>query len=180
MKNKIRGSRIGGEESARPARRRINLLDIIFLLVIILVVFAVASFFMSVPLFGAGVREVEVSYTVELKFVNGAMAENIRIGDTVFDPTGKSPVGRVSDISRSDSTKFVYNQDAGMIEEAAFPANADGRVPQTMRITVVSVADYSAGGGYIIGGNRISVGSNFTLCFTGYSGAGVCVSLVAV
>ena len=169
---------VGELESGQSPRRRINLLDILFLIVILAIIAAVVSFFLPGSLFGLGGEQVAVSFTIELKLVNGGMAENIRVGDSVFDAAGKSPIGKVSEVARTDSTKMVYNQETGQIEEVAFPANIDGKVPQNLRITIEAIADYSPGSGYVVGGSRVSVGSDFTLCFTGYTGTGKCVALV--
>lgn len=170
--------RIRGEaDTARPLWRKINLIDVIFIIIILLVALAAASFFTSFSLFGLGGEQRIISYAVELKYVDGAMAGNIKAGDTAYDAAGKDAIGTVTSVSVSNSVKYIYSEESGRMESVPVPANADGNIPVDITVTVQVTADYTAAAGYSAGGTRISVGSPVELCFAGYTGSGMCVSL---
>lgn len=161
----------------RSLWRRINLLDVLFIISILVIALAAASFFTPFSIFGIGGEQRIISYTVEIKNVDGAMADNIKAGDTAFDAAGKNAIGKVTAVSRTDAVRYVYNEVSGQIERAPVPKNADGNTPVNITVTIQVTADFSRGGGYNVGGNRISVGTPVQLCFTGFTGTGNCVSI---
>jgi hypothetical protein len=164
----------------KPLYRRINVLDIILIIVILVMALVVASFFTPLTLFGPKTEQRVISYTVEIEGVDADMADMIRNDDMVFDSGSMSVVGVVTAIKKTDMVKYAYNPELGAIEAVSYPEGANQNPPQTLRITVQSTADFSAGSGYRVKGSRVSVGSPVTLCFSGFTGTGNCISVYVV
>jgi hypothetical protein len=117
---------------------------------------------------------------VEIDNVDAAMAEMLRVGDKVFDSGGKNEIGSVTAIKSTDTVRYVYNAVTGALEAVAYPPNANGNVPKTLRVTIQVPADYASGSGFTASGNRISVGTPMTLCFVGFTGPGNCISVYVI
>ncbi len=164
----------------KPLHRRINVLDIIFIIVILLAALFVASFFTPLNIFGSKSEQRTISYTVEIEGVEAGLADSVRNGDVVYDSVSKSAVGVVAAVKKSDMVKYVYNPELGILEAVAYPQDNNQNTPKTLRITIQATADYSAGSGYRVKGSRISVGSPVTLCFPGFTGTGTCIAVYIV
>lgn len=169
-----------GEMTVKPLWRRINILDIIFVIAVILIALAAASFFTPFSFFGLGGEKKIVSYTVEIDNVDATMAEMLKVGDKVFDSGGKNEIGSVTAIKSTDTVRYVYSAAAGALEAVSYPPDVNGNVPKTLRVTIQVTADYSSGSGYTASGNRISVGTPMTLCFVGFTGIGNCISVYVI
>ncbi|MGI6167926.1 MAG: DUF4330 family protein [Eubacteriales bacterium] len=167
-------------EEDKPLRRRINALDIIFIIVILLAALFVASFFTPLNIFGSKSEQRTISYTVEIEGIEAGLADSVRGGDLVFDSVSKSAIGVVTAVKKSDMVKYVYNPELGVLEAVVYPQDNDQNTPKTLIITIQATADYRAGSGYRVKGSRISVGSPVTLCFPGFTGTGNCVVVYVV
>ncbi len=168
------------EADAKPLWRRINILDVIFVIVILLMALSIVSFFTPLSFFGLGGEQKIISYTVEINDVDGSMADSLVIGDKAFDAGGKNEIGVITIVKVSDTLRYIYDSETGGLKASAYPPDSNGNVPKTLRITIQATADYNAGKGYSVGGNRISVGSPMTLCFTGFTGSGNCISVYVI
>ena len=83
-------------------------------------------------------------------------------------------------VKATDTVKYVYNQELGKAEAVAYPEGGNQKTPRTLRVTVQATADYRAGSGYRVKGTRISVSSPVTLCFSGFTGTGNCISVYVI
>lgn len=170
----------GAEIAAKPLWRRINLLDIIFVLAILAIAFLVASFFLPMPFIGIGNDQRMISYTIEIENVDGAMSDLLLIGDTAYDAAGKNDIGIVTSIKIEDTKRYRLDGEKGGLVSSSYPPDINGNIPKTLKITIEARADYKEGRGFTLSGNRISVGSPITLCFAGFTGTGTCVSLYEI
>ena len=160
--------------------RRINILDIFLILLLVAVLFLVAAFFFDVSIFGIGGQERDITYTVEIDNVSADIAELIKKGDRVMDAGGKDLIGFVMNIKAEDCVRYLYNEDSKSIEKVTLPADENGNIPQTLRVTIQVTANYEKSLGYNVSGTRIAVGNNIDLCFAGFAGSGECVAVEAL
>ena len=179
MKYSILQNRSHENETEKPKSifRRINILDVFLVLVLVAVLLLLATFFLDISIFGIGGEERDIAYTVELDGLTPEFMARVKKGDLVYDAAGKEVAGFVTDIKTADSLRYIYNEESGVIEKVVLPADADGKIPQTVQITVRASATYDEGAGYSVNGTRIVSGNNIELCFTGFTGVGKCVGV---
>ena len=159
---------------------RINILDVFLILVLIAVLLLLATFFFDISLFGIGGEERDIAYTVELDSVSPDMLAYLKKGDLVYDAAGKEIAGFVTEIKSSDSVRYTYNEENGAIEKTVLPSDEDGKIPQTVQITIRVSASYDEGTGYSVNGGRIVSGNNIELCFPGFTGTGKCIAVTVL
>lgn len=157
--------------------RRINILDVFLVLLIIVVLLLVVTFFFDVSIFGIGGQEKDISYTVEIDNVPADMVEHIKKGDRVMDAGGKESIGFVMNVKTSDCVRYLYSEDSQSIETVTLPADENGKLPQTICVTIQVIADYDKGAGYSVSGTRVAVGNIIDLCFAGFTGRGECIDV---
>lgn len=160
--------------------RRINILDVFLVLVLVAILLLLATFFFDISIFGIGGEERDITYTVELDGLTPEFLARVKKGDLVYDAAGKAVAGFVTDIKTADSVRYTYNEESGFIEKVVLPADADGKIPQTVQITVRASARYDEGAGYSVNGARIVSGNNIELCFSGYTGVGKCIAVSVI
>lgn len=161
----------------RSIFRRINILDVFLILLLVAVLLLLSTFFFDISLFGIGGEERDIAYTVELDGISPDMLAYVKKGDLVYDAAGKEIAGFVTEIKSSDSVRYMYNEENGAVEKTVLPADVDGKIPQTVQITIKAYASYDEGFGYSVNGNRIVSGNNIELCFPGFTGTGKCIAV---
>lgn len=153
---------------------RFNFVDFFLLLIILAVVAALVIYI--VP--GLSERltvhdEKEITFAVEFKEVDESFASNISVGDSVLDSSNNYMIGKVKAVESYACTVLVYNEKTGSAEMREIPGK------KNIIVTVTATAIYNDGEGYSINGERISVGREYYIRMSGFSGSAFCISVSA-
>lgn len=165
------------KEERRDRARRINVIDILFILLAVALVLVSVSYFTDFSFFGIGGEIRTLEYVVEFEGVDANMADRISSGDSAVSGSERFSMGKVINVEKAQDVRFLYNSENSIIERVAIPADENGNTTVTLKVTLVVDAEFNAGKGYSVNGNRIAVGQTTELVFTGYSGTGKCVSI---
>ena len=153
---------------------RFNFVDFFLLLIIVAMIAALVIYIvpgLSEKLIDRD--ENEITFTIEFKGVDEAFVSNISIGDSIHDSSKNYQLGRVKAIESYAYTKLVYNEYTGVAEMC----EVEGK--KNIIVTVTATAVYTDGEGYSIGGERISVGSEYFIRMSGFSGSAYCIGVSA-
>lgn len=156
------------------------LVDILLILAIVGAVIFVVSVLTPFSFSKKDKAEIRtVSCAVELAGVGSDTLSALHVGDAVTDSETGAVLGTVSavDVRPYETFGELYDEDAAVgsnvVTRITYPDTLN-----TVTVTIEMQAEYVANRGYTVGGCRVAVGRNYTLCFPEYTGTGVCVSLV--
>ena len=166
--------RTGGFGAAKRKRGSFNVVDLLFVALVVAVLFAVIFMLnpFSVSVFRADEKNVILEYTLELEYVEASLTDNIRLGDEAISSVNNASLGRVSAVENGILyTEPYYNSFADTVTMKEYPDRYN------LQITITSEATFEAGVGYTVKGNRIAVGGQYSVMFPNYIGSGYCISM---
>lgn len=166
--------RTSGFGTVKRKRGKFNVIDLLFLVLIAAVLFAVVFLInpFSAGIFGGTEKDVVLEYTVEIEYVEASLADNIRLGDEALSSVNKTSLGRVSAIKNDILySEAYYNSEADVVSMKEYPDRYN------LQITITSDAIFEEGKGYTVKGNRIAVGGQYSIMFPNYLGNGYCISM---
>ncbi len=166
--------RTGGFGAVKRKRGSFNVVDLLFVALVVAVLFAVIFLInpFSVSVFGGNERSVILEYTLEIGYVEASLTDNIRLGDEAISSVNNASLGRVSAV-RNDIlyTEAYYNSYTDAVTMKEYPDRYN------LQITITSEATFEEGKGYAVKGNRIAVGGEYSVMFPNYVGSGYCISM---
>ncbi len=161
-------------KSARPKKLGgFNVLDAIIIICVVAVVALLLIVYSPAKLFGFGVEEVQIIYTVRISGVPASYASAISVGDEITDPNGYDLGTVASDVEVREHFVYEYREDEygdGGVLQIQHPELVD------LVITVSAKAERSADG-YYVDGKRIAVESAYKIVLPGFESDGICLSL---
>ena len=151
---------------------RFNFIDLLLLLLIAAVVFAVLYIFVLSGRDTAQDDEstVTVQYVVEIANIDERFADAVKKGQPVQDAIQRKNVGTVVGAEAKDYEKIVFDYDSA--EEVL--AKSEGRI--TLYVTVEAQV-YESDSAFTAEGVAIRVGERYSLIFPDLYGVGYCTSL---
>ncbi len=166
--------RTAGFGLKKNGRGKFNLVDLLFVLLIVGVLFAVVFWLdpFSLNVFGSAEKNVVLEYTVEIEYVEASLVDNVRLGDEALNAVNKAPMGHVSSV-RNDIlyAEVYYDSEEDTVSMKEYPDRYN------LQITITADAVFEEGKGYSVMGSRIAVGGAYSLTFPEYAGSGYCVSI---
>lgn len=166
--------RTGGFGSVKTKRGKFNFVDLLLLVLVAAILFAVIFLVdpFSLNVFGDAEKTVVLEYTVQIGYVEASLVDNVRLGDEALSAVNKASLGRVSAI-RNDilSSEAYYDSETDAMSMKEYPDRYD------LQITITADAVFEAGKGYYVKGNRIAVGGQYSLMFPEFAGSGYCISM---
>ena len=156
----------------RSTKRVINVVDVLIIFVGVAVVgVLIAGISLRDIIFGPDGEEVKtVEYVVLFSGIDESLANTLKIGDKVYSEDGTVYFGQISSEVETDAHSLVGYKD-GVATMKPYP----GKVNLTVTLRVS--ADYVAGEGYSVGGNRIALGSDYIMRFPGLLATGECINI---
>ncbi len=166
--------RTGGFGAVKRKRGVFNLVDLVFILAVILIVFCV--FFLLDPFslntFGGTEKQVVLEYTVQIDYVDASLTDNVRLGDEVTHAANKTAFGKVSAVKNDILfSEAYYNAEADVVSMQEYPDKYN------LQITITSEAVFEKGVGYTVKGTRMAVGGEYYLMFPNFVGSGYCIGI---
>ena len=148
---------------------RFNLIDFIFVLIILMVIATVIYIFAPFSKFREMIssESQSIQYTVEILGVEEEFIDKVQKGDAVIDSVSKNNMGVVEAVDYNN--KFSELKDGHWVEHAN---------RYNLVITISASADYLEGSGYQINGARIAVGESMALRFPDYVTEGHCIGII--
>ena len=158
--------------SERSAKKfRFNIIDVLFILLILIVILGGFYFFRIRSAKNAQTaQQISISYTVEIKDIDEDDLPHITKGDPVVDSYSLKNIGIVEAISYTDSEYIGVNQEDGTIVKSVYPGY------QNIKITIQADAD-TGHGTYEINGYTLAVGTAVSVRLPGFAGSGSCISI---
>lgn len=166
--------RTGGFSSVKRKRGKFNSVDILFLVLLVAVLFAIVFLIdpFSIGVFGGSEKNVVLEYTVEIEYVEASLADNIKLGDEAISSSNKTSLGRVSAIKNDTLySEAYYNSEADVVSMKEYPDRYN------IQVTITSDAVFEEGKGYTVKGTRVAVGREYSIMFPHYLGSGHCISM---
>lgn len=157
--------------TVKKKRIRLNIIDIILLLIIFIAAALLVYIFVSGSIDSvSGDKETKIAYTVLLTGIREEFRGKINIGDSVTDTVKLMPIGTVSNVRYEDYYSAQEDKTTGNIKYSRFPG--------FINITIEVSADASLKDGfYMIGGYGISVGTLVSLRVPAFTSQGYCTTL---
>lgn len=152
---------------------RFTALDLI-ILIVLLAVIALAVWFFG-PFGGADAgdnTQVNIEYTVEIKGMEEAYLDNIRVGETVIDSVTKKSIGTITAVETMPFIDYILNTEDGVLLEKEYPGQ------YTLLVTVSSPAAQNERG-YHIDGYRVAIGALHYIQLPNFVGSGYCIGVEA-
>ena len=166
--------RTGGFGAVKAKQGKFNFVDLLFLVlaVAILFVFVFVVDPFSMNIFGGDDKNVVLEYTVQIEYVEGSLADNVRTGDEVLNAANKASLGLVSALKNDvPHSEVYYDSEADTVSMKEYPDRYD------LQITIMADAVLEEGKGYYVNGSRIAVGGQYSLIFPEYVGSGYCIGM---
>lgn len=167
----------GSVEGEERRVRRINVIDVALIVVFLCIVLVAIEYFTSFSLLGLGDKTQLLEYTLELEGVDPDMAHSVAAGSRVLASSGYKDMGEVISVSEKPAVMYVYDPAEGALVARELPADAQGKTPVTLYVTVRAEASYREGDGFSVNGVRISIGESISVSLDGLSGTGKCISI---
>ena len=165
--------------SKKKRTGRFNLIDLIFVVIILLLIATVLYVFSPFQWIQtmAKSQTKTIQYTVEITGVEEAFINKIKKNDVVVDAVTKNNLGTVSqDIDyHTKYSELGYEID----EESGTATGVFVEYPNryNLIITISATADYIEEKGYTVNGRRIAVGEKISIRFPDYTCEGYCIGL---
>ena len=170
----IMEERTGGFGAVKTKRGKFNFVDLLILVLVVLVLFAVVFVLdpFSMNVFGNAEKTVVLEYTVQFEYVEASLVDNVRLGDEALNAVNKASLGRVNSI-RNDIlyAEAYYNSETDEVSMKEYPDRYN------LQVTITADAVFEEGKGYHVKGSRIAVGRQYSLMFPDYIGSGYCISM---
>lgn len=153
-------------------RRRLGFLDILVILVVLAVIGAAVYYFSNntVGDSAAASGQDEITYVLQIENVNADFADQVIIGDGVYDSEADTYIGKVTAAEVVPYSVDSYQEDTGTVVSKEVEGKYNGR------ITVKASADISDSETSVNGIN-VMVGSNLNVRTSNEGGVAYCVKL---
>ncbi len=166
--------RTGGFGAVKTKRGKFNFVDLLFLVLVTAILFAVVFLIdpFSMNVFGGTEKNVVLEYTIQIEYVEASLVDNVHLGDEALNAVNKASLGRVSAL-RNDIlySEAYYDSEADVVSMKEYPDRYN------LQITITADAVFEAGKGYSVKGSRMAVGGQYSLMFPEYVGSGYCISM---
>lgn len=150
---------------------RFNIIDALIIVIALLLVLGAMWIFDPFELFGDdAVRDVRISYTVEIKDINDDFVSLIREGDSVIDPATGASIGTVSMVDFSEAYVWRYSEESSEMVKISI----EGKV--NVILTIEVDGEYESGVGYTAAGVQIAYGAPVSVRTPDFLGSGYCTS----
>ena len=153
---------------------RLNLIDIIIILVILTATALLVYVFLSsdITLF-EGSRKVSIEYKVELRRVREEFRDFISISDHVTDTVTQYALGEVVDVEYAPTRYTGVNRSTGSLVFSDYPEH--------INITVTIQAEATVNGDdYSLNGFKVAVGKQIPIRTPNFINEGYCTELMEV
>jgi len=159
---------------SKKVKFRFNLIDALLIFVILAAAAFLAYIFLSsdINLF-AGKKITAIEYTVEIRQAREEFRGLIDIDDSVTDSVTLYSIGKVSDVSYTESQYIGVNRRTGELVYSTYPDHI------CITITIRAEAEVTDEG-YIIGGYTLGVGKTVALRVPDYTGEGYCTTITEI
>ena len=157
------------EKTANKSGGKFNAVD---LFIILVATGLIGVFLITVFATGGNTDTVTVEYTVRFENVSEELADNIRIGDRVYESSSQTPIGVVTEVDNGSLyTVYEYDSEKNAIVPVEYPDKYN------LKVSVKADAVFAEGVGYSVDGIRIAVGAALNLRFANYVGSSYCVEI---
>ena len=146
------------------SKKRFNLIDLVIIAVVICAVFVAWKFLSS----GTQVAGDEVYYKVNVLKTEQTVAEQIQVGDKLFDSVKNFEIGEITDVAVYDATESVYDEITNTFKVVTVPERKDVLISVTGK-------GYSSPEGTVVNGYELYVGKKMYI-----KGANFATEAVAV
>lgn len=150
-------------------RRKLNYIDILLLILIVVAVAGVVWFLLSPYTEQFFATTYDIEYTVALNGVRVEFKDKVQMGDQVVETVGLDGIGNVTDVVYTAS-KFVGTDSNGHSITSDHPVLYDVMITVRAKATMQS-------GVYSVNGYGITAGKNIPFRVPDFIGEGVCVSV---
>lgn len=151
-------------------RGRFNAFDALIIVLVLALVFGAFYIFDPFGLFYGGTKEnVTLRYTVEFKNVDDDFNDNVSIGDSVYNATSSSVMGKVISVTVKPAFEWVEGE-TSMVQK---PIAGKSNVFVTIEVECV----HEKGMGYLVNGDQVVVGLPMSLRFPNFVGSGHCIAI---
>ena len=157
------------EKTANKSGGKFNAVD---LFIILVATGLIGVFLITVFATGGNTDTVTVEYTVRFENVSEALADNIRIGDSVYESSSRTLIGIVTAVDNSSHyTVYEYDNEKRAVVPIEYPDKYN------LKVMVSADAVFEEDEGYSVDGIRIAVGAGLNLRFANYVGNAYCVEI---
>ncbi|MBQ4054441.1 MAG: DUF4330 family protein [Clostridia bacterium] len=150
-------------------RRKLNYIDVLLLILIIVAVIGVVWFIISPYTDQLFATTYDIEYTVALNGVRVEFKDKVQVGDTLVETVGLDDIGSVTDVVYTAS-KFVGTDSNGHSITSDHPVLYDVMITVRAKATMQS-------GVYSVNGYGITAGKTIPFRVPDFIGEGVCVSV---
>ena len=168
---------IAPKTSQKKRNGRFNLIDLIFVMIILLLIATIVYVFAPFNWIRtlAKSQTQTIQYTVEITGVDEAFINKIKENDVVVDSVSKNNLGTVSQEvdyhTKYSELSYVMEDSEAKAVLVEYPDRYN------LTVTITATADYMEGSGYSVNGCRIAVGEKMALRFPDYACEGYCIGL---
>ena len=149
---------------------KLNVIDVILILIIIAAVSALVYIFMSGNIKNLGSQPADIEYEVTITRVREEFRGCVNVGDKVVDAVKLMAIGEVTNVRYNNSVHVIKNLPSGEIKYVDIPENLD------LIITIKASAVIS-NGLYMINGYHISVGTLVSVRVPNFTESGYCTTI---
>ena len=159
----------GSIKRGRKAGGKFNAVDLFIILVVIGII---GVFLISLFASDGDSDAVKLEYTVQFENVDAVLADNVKIGEKVYESSSRTPVGVVTAVDNSSRyTVYEYDSEKNAVVAIEYPDRYN------LKVSVSADAVFSEGVGYSVRGIRIAVGAGLALRFADYVGNAYCIEI---
>lgn len=171
--------RTAGQGTERKRRGLFFVMDILLLIGIVGIIFAMVIAFTPLSLFGEEVESREVLYTVEFSGVDQSFVSAFREGDAVTDAVTGSQMGEIAQIKIREYEAYTNVPTTEKDPELGkhVVRKETNEKLKTVTIVLRVTAEYTPDVGYMAEECRVAVGKEYQLRFPSYTDNGVCIAL---
>jgi hypothetical protein len=161
------------DANKKKRRLRINYIDVILILVILIAAGILAFMFLANNSVIISSKKVYIEYEVSIPGIMSEFRGNVNVGDNVVDSVKLMPIGVVVDVKYDDTVNIVDNRETGELMYVNYPDHVD----MTVRIRAEASLE---SGLYIIDGYHISVGTLVSMRVPNFTEQGYCTTIKEV
>ena len=164
--------------ASEKKERKFNFID--FLLIVLVLAIVAGAIYLFSP--GSFLNQIKtekqgtLSYTVEIKGVDGEYLNKIKENDVVVDSVTKNTIGTV--VAVDYNTKQTVLEYAKQSDGTYTGVLSEYPDQYTVLVTITASAEYASGDGYNVNNRRIAVGEAMALRFPDFVAEGHCISLI--
>lgn len=158
--------------SVKPPKKSNGKFNVVDLFIILVVIGTIGVFLVTVLSSDGKADTLAIEYTVRFENVSEALADNIRIGDSVYESSSRTLIGIVTAVDNSSHyTVYEYDNEKRAVVPIEYPDKYN------LKVMVSADAVFEEDEGYSVDGIRIAVGAGLNLRFANYVGNAYCVEI---